>query len=477
MRKRTLLLATALTTGLLALPLTATPASAAPSGLTGDFNGDGYRDVAIGVPAGITGTTDAGYVAVVYGTSAGLDPAKRKVISQNSTGVPGSSEGGDSFGAKLAIADLDKDGYTDLAVGAPGEDIGSNTDQGSVTILWGGSAGVSGGTTVSVPQAFDGAMVGSELAAGDFDGDGSADLAVSTPPADLQIQHGPFTRSGGAGVTETVHVAAETGTFVRNLTAGDVTGDKKADLVVQARRDIEGQSLAWLYTGSATGLVPAWQLPDSDIAAIGDLDKDGYRDIAVGDSYETSAMGGRVSVVYGAPSGLSTTKGASFHQSTSGVPGTAEPGDMFGGALAIGDTNGDGYGDLVIGAPGEDIGTKPDAGDFVVLRGSASGVTTSGAKSFSQDTSRIPGSAEKGDRFGSALQLSDTNKDGRADLAVSAIGEAAPHESVHSGAVWRIRGASTGLMATGSLAISPDDVGRAWDDETFGAALGGNTSN
>ncbi|MET8128961.1 FG-GAP-like repeat-containing protein [Streptomyces sp. NPDC005065] len=473
MRKRTLVLAAALTTGLLALPVTTTAASAAPSGLQGDFNGDGYRDLAIGVPAGISGATDAGYVTVVYGTSAGIDPAKHKMISQNSSGVPGSSEGGDSFGAKLATADFDKDGYTDLAVGAPGEDVGPNSDQGSVTILWGGSAGVSGGTTVSVPKAFDGSMIGSELAAGDFDGDGSADVVVSTPQSDLQIQHGPIGRSGGAGATETVHVPAETGTFVRNLTAGDVTGDKKADLVIQARKDDEGQSQAWLYTGSATGLVKSWQLPDSDEAAIGDLDKDGYRDIALGDSYETTAMGGRVTVVHGASSGIDTTKGVSFHQSTPGVPGSAEPGDMFGGALAIGDTNGDGYGDLVIGSPGEDIGTKPDAGCFVVLRGSASGVTTTGAKSFSQDSTGIPGSVEKGDLFGSALQLSDTNKDGRADLAVSAIGEAAPQESVRSGAVWRIRGSSTGPTATGSMAISPDDAGRPWDDETFGAALTG----
>ncbi|MGP3979735.1 hypothetical protein [Streptomyces sp. KR80] len=71
------------------------------------------------------------------------------------------------------------------------------------------------------------------------------------------------------------------------------------------------------------------------------------------------------------------------------------------------------------------------------------------------------------------MWLSDTNKDGKADLTASAIGEAAPHETVRSGAVWRIRGASTGLTSTGSLAISPDDVGRSWDDETFGSALTG----
>jgi hypothetical protein len=78
MRKRTLLLAATLTTGLLcALP--ATGASAAPSGLAGDFNGDGYRDVAIAAPIGQAGgKTGAGYVAVVYGTASGLDTGKRQ---------------------------------------------------------------------------------------------------------------------------------------------------------------------------------------------------------------------------------------------------------------------------------------------------------------------------------------------------------------------------------------------------------------
>ncbi|MFD9440150.1 VCBS repeat-containing protein [Streptomyces sp. NPDC060006] len=471
MRKRTLLLAATLTTGLLtALPASA---SAAPSGLSGDFNGDGFRDVAIGVPEGVTSPVYGGYVAVVYGTAAGIDPAKRKVITQNSAGVPGSAEGDDYFGRTLATADFDKDGYADLAVGAPGEDLGDDTDMGSITILWGGAAGIGGGTTVDIPlPVYDTVGIGSELAAGDFDGDGNADIATNLPATTIQVARGPFTRDGGAGAPTSVTVPAETGAHVRNLTAGDVTGDGAADLVIQARKEDEGQSLAWLYTGGADGLKQAAGLPDSDIAAVGDTNKDGYADIALGDSYETTALGGRVSVLQGSASGISTA-GFSFHQATSGVPGTAESGDGFGGALAIGDTDGDGYGDVAVGAPGEDVDGKADAGALTVLRGSASGVTATGAKSWTQDSSGVPGSVEKGDRFGSAVRLSDTTKDGRADLAVSAVGEAAPGESVRSGAVWRLLGASTGLTGAGSLAISPDEVGRSWDDETFGAALGG----
>ena len=274
--------------------------------------------------------------------------------------------------------------------------------------------------------------------------------------------------------TKSVTVPLESGAFLRNLTAGDVNGDGAADLVVQARKEDEGQSLAMLYTGGPDGPSHKIYLPDSDTAAIGDIDKDGYGDMVVGDSYQVSALGGRVTVIPGGPNAISDTKpGASFHQETAGVPGASESGDAFGGALALGDTNGDGYRDLVIGAPGEDVDTSADAGAVTILRGSASGITVTGAKSLTQNSTGIPGSVEKGDRFGSALWLSDTNKDGRADLAASAVGEAAPGESVRSGAVWRILGSSTGLTSTGSLAISPDDVGRAWDDTTFGAALTG----
>jgi hypothetical protein len=98
LRKRTLLLAATLTTGLLtALP--ATTATAAPSKLAGDFNGDGYRDLAIGAPnATVSGKPQAGYVGIVYGTKNGLNTAKRQVISQSTAGIPGAPESGDYFG-------------------------------------------------------------------------------------------------------------------------------------------------------------------------------------------------------------------------------------------------------------------------------------------------------------------------------------------------------------------------------------------
>ncbi|MGV9574399.1 VCBS repeat-containing protein, partial [Streptomyces nigra] len=119
MRKRTLLMsATLLASGL--SPLVVTGAQAA-SGAPGDIDKDGYRDVVVSAPdAKVSGHAKAGAVVVLYGTARGIDPSRRTVLTQNSTGVPGTAEAGDRFGAAVAVHDLNRDGYSDLVVGAPG---------------------------------------------------------------------------------------------------------------------------------------------------------------------------------------------------------------------------------------------------------------------------------------------------------------------------------------------------------------------
>ena len=115
-------------------------------------------------------------MTIVYGGSSGPNTARRQVISQSSTGIPGSSEDDDGFGYSLASADFDRDGYADLAIGAPGEDpTGEDTTiwfNGRVTVVYGGPGGLSGRATVLSGGG------GLAQAIGDFDHDGSADLAV-----------------------------------------------------------------------------------------------------------------------------------------------------------------------------------------------------------------------------------------------------------------------------------------------------------
>ncbi|WP_329052178.1 FG-GAP repeat protein [Streptomyces violaceus] len=142
--------------------------------------------------------------------------------------------------------------------------------------------------------------------------------------------------------------------------------------------------------------------------------------------------------------------------------------DRFGWSLSAGDTNGDGYADIAVGTPYEAIGSKKQAGTVTVLRGSASGLTGSGAKSFSQDTAGVPGAVEAYDYFGYAVQLTDSSGDGRAELAASASGE-----NTGDGAVWLLKSTASGITATGSKSFGAATVGGPAGDAYFGDVLAG----
>ncbi|MFI8188649.1 FG-GAP-like repeat-containing protein [Streptomyces sp. NPDC085946] len=452
MRKRTLLLAATLTTGLLtALP--ATTATAAPSGLSGDFNGDGYRDVAAGVPCADVGAAScAGAVVVLYGSSSGVSATRKAVITQNSTGVPGTAEESDLFGSSLAAADLDRDGYSDLVVGASNESIGDRDGVGSGTVLWGGPSGLSGGK--GLPQPTTLAEYGNfsrGIAADDFDGDGDTDVTL-TGQSHTRLYQGPFTRAGGP----TSHTrVGEVGTTFEVI-AGDMTGDGAAERVYpfNVEGDNGGQINYFRWTG--TGYKMA-ELTGADgyPGAIADINRDGYGDLVLGDPQDPfeykpgGHKGGRITVWYGGPAGPDPAQQPTVvHQDTTGVPGAAETDDLFGSRIDTGDVNGDGYADVLVGAPGEDVGTARDAGSVTVLYGSAAGLGTSGAKSWTQDTSGVPGTAETGDSFGSAVDLRDLTKDGRADLVIGVGGENG------TGGLWTLRSTATGPTTTGAQGLT-----------------------
>ncbi|MGR4852434.1 FG-GAP-like repeat-containing protein [Streptomyces sp. LARHCF252] len=479
MRRRTLLLAATLTTGLLTtLTLPATTATAAPSGLSGDFNGDGHRDLAIAAPLGkIGGKTGAGYVAVVYGTASGLDSSKRQIISQATDGIPGVPESSDYFGDRLTTGDLDDDGYTDLIVGVHAEQIGSTGDSGVLTVVWGGASGLKTATDLSAPLPENRNELGWSVATGDFDGDGDTDLAAANIAyPELNVFEGPVSRTGKAAELTGVDTSTQTGINTDRIVTGDVTGDGKADLLVMGQEERSGgyRTRGVLYKGSATGLTPGGKVAGGYDAVIADVNKDGFGDIVTGNFMEKSAdepnggPGGAVTVTYGASGGLSTRTPVRVTQDTAGVPGAAEKNDRFGWSLSAGDTNGDGYADIAVGAPYEVIGSKKQAGTVTVLRGSASGLTGTGAKSFSQDTAGVPGAVEAYDSFGYAVQLTDASGDGRAELAASASGE-----NTGDGAVWLLKSTASGITATGSKSFGAATVGGPAGDAYFGDVLAG----
>ncbi|WP_225832292.1 FG-GAP and VCBS repeat-containing protein [Streptomyces sp. NK08204] len=465
--------AAALTGGL--LTFAASPATAADSVKVAkaDFNGDGIGDIATSAPtASVNGHDKAGQVVVVYGTATGVSSAKHTTISQNTTGVPGDAETGDMFGTALAYADFNGDGYDDLAVGTLHEKVGTDTNGGDLAILLGSSSGLTGKSihvTDPAPSAHD--YWGKNLAAGDFDGDGKTDLVVGSSTATLYLYKGGFTTSGGYGSRTTVKPPILSGTNDYpygpvNLTAGDVNGDGRTDLVVDGYETTTsyGWNTNYWLPGIASGLSgsSAKALKPGIITAIGDINGDGYGDIVSGAGWDNttsdgtpvpdSAKGGKVNITYGSGSGPAGTTGIT--QDTGNVPGSSEKGDTFGWDLDLGDVNGDGYQDLVVSTPKEDIAGVPDTGMVTVLYGSSAGVnTTSGMQSFAQSSAGVPGGDEKSDLFGADVKLDDVTGDGKADLVVGS------YENGGDGALTYLPSNGTKITTSGSRQIGASTVG------------------
>ncbi|MFF4499835.1 VCBS repeat-containing protein [Streptomyces sp. NPDC001401] len=472
--RRVLVVAIALLAGTAVVSPVAHAQSSAVKSVRQDFNGDGYEDLATGAPdAAVGGKKGAGYVAVVYGSAHGLNLASKQVFTQATPGVPGTPEAGDHFGAHLTAGDLDGDGYTDLVVPAAGEEWtqGGAARHGSVTVLWGGKSGPVGGTILP------GALTDSSarVVAGDFDGDGHADLAGPS-----SLESGPFSRGGVPARSRDISFT-DADVKVLDVASGDVDGDGISDVVVlTAPFDYDdpgdqnvGHSLFYLH-GSRDGLAPLTHLKDGEgrdieggqSIALGDVNGDGRDDLVFGrprvahsdsvedDPVDPSEYGERIGVVLGSARGPQVADPRTIDQDTPGVPGEAESGDLFGTDVAVGDANGDGYADIAAGIPGEDFSGVTDAGTVAVIPGSASGPTGAGTKVFSQNTAGVPGTAERADRFGEAVTLLDGDQDGRADLVVGA-----PGENADAGSVWGFRSNASGVTTTGSVSFGAKALG------------------
>ncbi len=195
-----------------------------------------------------------------------------------------------------------------------------------------------------------------------------------------------------------------------------------------------------------------------------DFNQDGADDLAIGVPLEDVGGvpdAGVVNVLYGGAGGLTGSGSQVFTQ----VGSAAEPGDLFGEALASGDFNQDGFADLAVGAPFEDAGSTPDVGAVSVLYGSAGGLTRAGGQIFTQ----VGSAAEPGDNFGFALAAGDFNQDTFADLAAGAPFESAG-SVVSAGAVSVLYGSAAKLTSAGGQIFT--QVGSAPEpNDVFGVAL------
>ncbi|MFJ8991242.1 FG-GAP and VCBS repeat-containing protein [Streptomyces sp. NPDC102279] len=441
MRARTLAAAAAaaLTAAGLTLPLAGSAAAATTPRF--DFNGDGYADIAVGMPdATVDGKAKAGYISVIYGGP--QSPSQSTgVISQAEAGIPGTPEAGDRFGSSVAPVDVNGDGVFELVVGASGESLTSDQlkDEGTITVLDGSGWNVKGTTVARGSGEFS--SIGRTVAAGDYDGDGDIDLAYgenSEESGSLRFRPGPLTADP---VTTTSLRRYSMGGVTRDLATGDFDGDGRDDLAATWQGLEDSSTFITRWDDQAK---PAQWYADADRGsslAVADFDRDGTDDLAVGlvqpnpESETTHCedrLGGAVLLLKGSKTENFGTESECFTQSNPEVGGAAEEGDDFGAALAAGDLNGDGRPELVVGVPGEDVGTVKDAGGYVTMNGTEHGLY--GGLARSQSTTNMPGTAEAGDRFGGQVAVGDYNRDGLWDTAVSAPGENAGE--TRSGGVW-----------------------------------------
>ncbi|MEV8634919.1 FG-GAP repeat protein [Streptosporangium sp. NPDC051023] len=303
---------------------------------TGDFNGDGCADLAVGASEEFLGDREPGAdgdgtVHLFYGSPRGLRPGK--VLNISGFGLRPAH---DRFGAALAAGQLDGDKADELVIGAPGLDVGGGV----------GVYGVKGRKPYMITKAtswigqdaLNTDEFGSVLAVGDFDGNGRDEVAVGAP--------GDGGLRSGAGSVTILDLAA-----------------RQAGVYTQESPNVKGAGEKWDHFGAAL--------------AVGDFNADDRDDLAIGvpgEDLDANVRAleygaGAVNVLYGSRGGLTALGSEMWTQNTHGVKGKTRYSDRFGAALAAGDFNGDGDDDLAIGAPGENA--------VQVLAGTRSGGLTS----------------------------------------------------------------------------------------------------
>ncbi|WP_431974948.1 hypothetical protein [Micromonospora haikouensis] len=398
--------------------------------VAGDFNGDGYDDLAVGDSgeADPQNKTYAGGVWVIPGSASGLVGGSAIHFNQSSPNVQGEPEDYDQFGAVLAAGDINGDGRDDLAIGAYGEAIGDKADAGSVYVLFGGSTGLTATGSqyfqqdqAAVPGAAErNDQFGRALAIGKVNKDRYADLVIGAPWEN---------DGGGASGSGLVTLMWGSAGGVSSTGATSVTG-------------------AGVHAATGDRFIVAWHLGES--LTVGDVNGDGLGEVIAGAPRAQTPQdnGGLIAVFTGRSAGLSGSAVKIMTQRTAGVPGDPESFDRFGLTLAAGDVTGDGKADVLVGTPGEDIGSTTDAGTITLLKGSSSGLTGTGAQGFDQNHSVVPGSAERWDRFGGTVALLNLNGTGGLDAVVASAGEEVAGDTAGyaSGSIAAFHGSSGGLV-------------------------------
>lgn len=371
----------------------------------GDVNGDGYSDVIVTAEKPLSGP---GIVYIYLGSSSGLSLSPSATL----TGF----FSGDGFGYSASCAgDVNGDGYSDIVVGAPGV-LGN---RGAAYIYLGGSSGLSSTPSTIINDVNN--VAADEFGcsvncAGDVNGDGYADVIIGAYGVSTGVGAAYLFLGGNTGIPTSPSkiLNGTNGQFgICVASAGDVNGDGYCDVIIGANVFSSGNGAAYVYLGSALGLssspsttlnaVAASSSFGTVVAPAGDVNGDGYCDIIIGAVSTSPSSTGAAYVFLGSPLGIPTSPSITL----TGILTSSS----FGYVAGAGDVNGDGYSDVIVGAPN----SNSNKGAAYLYLGSPSGTLTSYSKSWSGNN--------PGEYFGySVSSAGDVNGDGYSDILIGAYG-------------------------------------------------------
>ena len=307
-----------------------------------------------------------------------IDPIRPSVGARIdwSVDIEGGAEGAGLGRALAGAGDVNGDGFEDAIVGAPGQNEG-----GTVWVAYGSSEGPVGFRWSHAPADADQRFGSSVAGAGDLNGDGYSDIVVGAPhysvnKADSGTAYAFYGSSTGLGSKRNWQVSGQAGDLFGATVAGlgDVDGDGFSDIAVGSPEAGIGGAVQY-FEGGPTGLVlnADWSFSATEadvglgatLSGVGDINGDGHADMVVGVPNDDDGRG-RIHVFYGTETGLASTPGTT-------IVGIAEN-VGFGTYLAgLGDVNGDGFSDLAVGSP-KYIHDEPNEGLVEVFLGSDTGL-------------------------------------------------------------------------------------------------------
>jgi hypothetical protein len=342
-----------------------------------DFNADGYGDLAVAATGeDVAGRENQGTVTVLWGSRNGLS---------GGTNIPARSNTSyGRMGADLAVGDFNGDGKKDLAVVAGGK---AWVYRGTIS-----RSGVAGSVTALDRDGAFFEVTG--LVAGNVTGDNKTDLVViGDVVTDTYIASDAWFVKGGSKLVpgRTLRLERQNGNGGQSERGGDgviadFNKDGKGDIAIGTPlfSSHRGEVSVWYgaaagparsarFTQNTAGIADTAETYDAfgESIAAGDINGDGYRDLAIGVEGErigNKPYAGAVHVLYGRAGGLTAAGSQFFARNSAGVPGDVTDGDTFGMMVRLRDGNRDGKADLYVRS----------LSDSLRLLGSASGIRTAG---------------------------------------------------------------------------------------------------